>query len=249
MNANVEPSSAGLSPAIEQLLSDLAEAAKNCFQEELKSIILFGSGAEGRLRMTSDLNLLFVLRKFEKGRVDAFRESLRVAQVAGHAWVMFVLETELPLAAEAFAVKFDDIGRRHRVLYGDDVIGSLVISRAAKIQRLRQVLLNLLLRLRERYAAVSLREEQLAGVIADAAGPLRSAAATLLELGGRKVASPKAALDEIAQSMQDANATPVANYLTEARQTHALPAGAAGPVMFQLMAIAEALRSRAERLN
>jgi predicted nucleotidyltransferase len=249
MDANVASSPAGLSATIEQLLADLIEAARNCFKEELKSIILYGSGAEGRLRMTSDLNLLFVLSKFEKSRVDAFRESLRVAQVAGHASVMFVLESELPLAAEAFAVKFDDIGRRHRVLYGDDVIGSLTIPRTAKIHRLQQVLLNLSLRLRERYASVSLREEQLAGVIADSAGPLRSAAATLLELEGQAFGSPKDALEQIAKSMQDANATRLPNYITEARQTHALPPGEAGPLMFQLMAVAEALRMRAERLK
>jgi predicted nucleotidyltransferase len=249
MNANVDSSSTGLSPAIEQLLADLIEAAKNCFQAELKSVVLFGSGAEGRLRVTSDLNLLFLLHKFEKSQVDAFRESLRVAQVAGNASVMFVLETELPLAAEAFAVKFDDIGRRHRVLFGDDVIAALAISRAAKIHHLQQVLLNLSLRLRERYVAVSLREEQLAGVIADMSGPLRAAAATLLELEGQPVGSPKEALEKIAQAVKDPQSTPVGNQLTEARQTHALPPGTAGPLMFQLMALAEAMHSRAERLK
>jgi hypothetical protein len=52
MTANVESSPAGLSPAIEQLIADLIKAAKKCFQEDLKSIVLFGSGAEGRLRKT-----------------------------------------------------------------------------------------------------------------------------------------------------------------------------------------------------
>jgi predicted nucleotidyltransferase len=249
MNANLEPSSTELPPAIEQLLVDLVEAARNCFQGELKSIVLFGSGAEGRLRMTSDLNLLFVLRKFEKSQVDVFRESLRVAQVAGKASAMFVLETELPLAAEAFAVKFDDIARRHRVLFGDDVIASLTISRTAKIHRLQQVLLNLLLRLRERYATLSLREEQLSDVIADVAGPLRSAAATLLELEGQPIKSPKEALEAIAHSLKETNQSPVGNLLTEVRQTRVLPPGTAATVMFQLMALAEAMRYRAERLK
>jgi len=249
MATNVESSAPELPAAVGQLLNELVETAKRSFQDDLRSIVLFGSGAEGRLRATSDLNLLFVLRKFAKGRIDVFRESLRVAQMAGHAAVMFVLEAELPAAAAAFAVKFDDIGRRRRVLYGDDVIDSLSIPRAAKIRRLQQVLLNLSLRLRERYAMVSLREEQLAGVIADAAGPLRSAVATLLELEGRAAASPKEALARIAQSLEVANAAATLDYLTETRQTRVLPAGAAGPVMFQLMALAEALRTRAERLT
>jgi predicted nucleotidyltransferase len=249
MNANVESSVSGLSPEFGQLLENLVEAANRCFGDHLVSVILFGSGAEGRLRMTSDLNLLFVLRKFEKDRVDAFREPLRVARVAGKASAMFVLEAELPAAAEAFAVKFDDIGRRHRVLYGPDAIARLVIPRAAKIARLQQVLLNLSLRLRERYAAASLREEQLAGVIAEMSGPLRAAAATLLELEGAAASSPKEAFEKFVLSTNDQQAARVPSEITEARKTHALPPGAAGSLAFQLMALAEALRSRAERLN
>jgi predicted nucleotidyltransferase len=248
MDSNANSASAGLPPAVEKLLADLVEAAKKYFETDLKSVILFGSGAEGRLRKTSDLNLLFVLGKFEKGRVDDFRESLRVAQVAGNASVMFVLEAEMASAADAFAVKFGDIGRRHRVLFGNNAIADLSIPRSAKIHQLRQILLNLLLRLRERYATVSLREEQLAGVIADMAGPLRAAAATLLELENQPASSPKDALEKIAASIPDSSATPLGNCITEARTTHALPPGAAGPLMFQLMAIAEAMRGRAERL-
>jgi predicted nucleotidyltransferase len=236
-----------MTPAIERLLTDLVAAAKQCFQDALRSIILFGSGAEGRLRATSDLNLLFALRRFDKPQVDAFREPLRVANVAARASVMFVLESELPAAAEAFAVKFDDIGRRRRVLYGDDVIAALTTSRAAKKQKLVQILLNLTLRLRERYAAVSLREEQLAVVIAEAAGPLRSAAATLLELEGRAIASPKEALEAVAAAGGTGWSEAVAAIST-ARQSQSLPAGAAAPVLFELMALAEALRLRTERL-
>ncbi|MCC6124958.1 MAG: hypothetical protein IT426_08350 [Pirellulales bacterium] len=248
MTANVESSVSGLTPEIGQLLENLVEAAKSCFGDDLASVILYGSGAEGRLRITSDLNLLFVLRKFEQGRVDAFREPLRVARVAGKASAMFVLEAELPAAAEAFAVKFDDIGRRRRVLYGADAIARLTIPRAAKIARLQQVVLNLSLRLRERYAAVGLREEQLAGVIAEMSGPLRAAAATLLELEGAAFSSPKEAFEKFVESTKDEKTAQVPNYITEARRTHALPPGAAGSVMFQLMVLAEALRLRAERL-
>lgn len=56
---------------------------------------------------------------------------------------------------------------------------------------MKQRLLNLTLRLREAYIARSLREEQLAAVIADAAGPLRACASTLLELEGRASSSPQ----------------------------------------------------------
>jgi len=64
---------------------------------------------------------------------------------------------------------------------------------AERLARLRQVLLNLALRLRSAYAADGDREERLAVLVADAAGPLRSCAATIVELQGRSAASGKSA--------------------------------------------------------
>lgn len=233
---------------IQQILDNLVAAAQACFQSDLNSIILFGSGAEGQIRPTSDLNLLFVLHRFVKDKVDSFREPLRVGHVTARASVMFLLDTELQAAAEAFAVKFDDMVRRRRVLYGVDVIAPLMISREVKKRRLCQVLLNLILRLREQYAQISLREEQLVRVIADVAGPLRSSAATLLELEGRQVPSPKKALEVLTEAMGYSGRQEILNSISQARETCLLPPGVAGRVLFELIALAEAIRSRAERV-
>jgi hypothetical protein len=230
------------------MLTDLVESAAKSLGDDLRSIVLFGSGAEGRLRATSDLNLLVVLKRFDKDRIDAFRESLRVACVAGRASAMFVLESELPAAAEAFAVKFDDIGRRRCVLYGDDLIAGLVVSRASRKQRLQQVLMNITLRLRHQYAMASLREEQLVTIIADQAGPLRAAAATLLELEGQPADSPKQAMERIAQGLEGTDWPETLHRISEARESQQLPPGVAGPLMFRLMALAEEMRRRVERV-
>lgn len=246
----MEPSSGteALAPEIQELLDDLVDAARASFQDDLKSVILFGSAAEGKMRSTSDLNLLLVLARFEKARVDAFREPLRLARVAARASVMFVLESELAAAAENFAVKFDDISRRHRVLYGSDALAGVSGSRQAKKARLMQVLLNLSLRLRERYAAASLREEQLATVIAESAGPMRSSAATLLELEGAPVSSPKTALESLAASLDPAWAQTLKE-ISQARETGTLPAGQGANTMFQLMQLTAAMLKRAEKVS
>jgi predicted nucleotidyltransferase len=232
----------------ELVLVDLVEAAQDSFQDDLVSIVLFGSGAEGRLRATSDLNLLVVLKRFQQERADRFREPLRLGHVAAQAVAMFVLESELSEAAEAFALKFGDIARRCRVLFGDFPIASLAVSPQAKKQQLRQTLMNLTLRLRQRYILTSLREEQLALMIAETAGPLRSAAATLLELEGRPVASPKESLETVAHLVDDADWSETLRLVSEVRQTRRLPPGVAAPVVFQLMDLVEAMRLRTERL-
>jgi hypothetical protein len=214
----------------------------------LRSVVLFGSAAEGAWRNTSDINLVVVLRSFQRDQADQFRNPLRAARAACKTSVMFLVESELAVAAEAFAVKFADIGRRRRVLYGDDVFAQMQLTRAAKRQRLVQMLVNLVLRLREQYVLVSLREPQTLQAAADAAGPLRVAAATLLELEGQTVVSGKTALEQVAQQLEAKDWPEVLANLSEARRSQNLPPGIAPALLFRLIELAGALRHRAEQL-
>src|SRR5688572_21321060 len=121
---------------VQRVIDGLVASAREVFGEALRSVILFGSAAEGQMRATSDVNLLFVLSRFDQS-ADAFREPFRFAQTAANVSAMFVLEPELDDAAEAFAQKFADIARRHIVLHGDDLVAHIVISREALVKRLR----------------------------------------------------------------------------------------------------------------
>lgn len=230
-------------------LNRFVEAAKTAWGGNLRSIVLYGSAAEGRLRKTSDVNVLVVLRAFDREQTDQIREPLRYARAAIQLGIMILLETEISEAALAFGVKFDDIQARHCILHGDDPFATLDVPRAAALARLRQVLLNLRLRLRERYASVGLREEQLARVAADMAGPLRACAATLCRLEGKGAENPKAALERVVKEMGNAEFAAVLPVLSEAREQGALDAGVAGDLIITLMDLAGALQSRADRLE
>src|SRR5262245_33428971 len=169
---------------VSRVLATLVEAAAAALGQTLRSIILFGSAAENRLRSTSDVNVLILVTRFDPVAVDALHGTLQQGHAAVRLAVMWLTEEEFPSAGESFAVKFADIARRHRVLHGTDPFEGFRISRQSAITRVRQVLLNLVLRLRASYALERDREERLAVLIADAAGPLRASAAELLELQG-----------------------------------------------------------------
>jgi hypothetical protein len=231
-----------------QVIDDLGAQAQTALGDRLRSVILYGSAAEGRLRATSDVNLLFVLKAFDAS-VDAFRDPFRFAKAAANVTAMFVLETELPDAAEAFAQKFADIGRRHLVLYGDDVVANISIPRAALVVRLRQVLLNLSIRLREMYVERSLREEQCAITVAESAAPLRTSAASILELEGRGSLHPKEALETLVAELRRAEFTDLLPHISEAREQRALPSGRAAAYLFATLQLAGALHERALRLE
>lgn len=233
---------------VRTVVDGLVDAVRAAFGDALRSAILYGSGAEGRLRPTSDINLLFVLARFD-GAADAIREPFRFAQAAANVNAMFVLESELAEASGAFAQKFADIEKRHVVLYGEDVVARLAIPREALVRRLRQVLLNMTIRLREQYVTLSLREEQCAAAIAEASGPLRTSAAAILDLEGRGAFAPKEALEIVVGELGRPGLTALLPHLSEARERRALPAGQGGPLLLDVLELARALHERAMRVG
>ncbi len=238
-----------LPESYQKTLTDMVNTARTALGPKLVSVILFGSAAEGRIRTTSDVNLILVLAAFEADKVAAIREAYRTARATINLQIMFVLESEIPAAAEVFAVKFVDICSRRRVLYGPDVFASLSIPPAAVRQAIRQSLLNLKIRLRERYALVSLREDRLAVALAESAAPLRTCAAAILRIEGRAAPSPKEALETLVPELKEAAFRNLLPKITEARTSGRLPPGQAEQCFLTLIALTDAIQQRAERLT
>lgn len=238
-----------LEPAVQSALNEFVQSCQASFRNELASIVLFGSAAEGRLRATSDVNVIVVLKTFEKAGADRLRDPLRFAKAAIDLSPMFVLQSEINAAMEAFTLKFADIAQRHRVLFGEDPFAGVTMPRDALIRRLKQVLLNMQIRARERYMTLSLREEQLIRHVADSAGPMRAAAASLLQLEGKPAANPKAALEQLVAEFNDPEFAAVLGALSIARETQTLDSGTAGPVTMALMKLISRMRERVEGLQ
>ncbi len=207
----------------------------------LRSAILFGSAAEGQLRPISDVNLVLVFDAVRLVELERLRTHLSFAHAVIRLEVMFLEEPEIGLAAQAFAVKFTDILARHRVLHGADAFANLKISRGATLNRLRQVLLNLTLRLRERYALIGAREEQLNSLIADISGPLRACAAAILGLEGEHVSSPREALQILTRRLPGDDRTKLLASISEVRQEHDLQPAVADATINGLVELLRAM--------
>ncbi len=235
-----------LGPEVQKQLDEFLAAAQNAFGGDFVAAVLYGSAAEGRLRTVSDVNLILVLRRLDRARIDELREAYRLAHAAVRLEAMFVLEDEIPAAMEAFPVKFADVLARRRLLRGRDPFEGRTIPPALLARHARQVLMNLRLRLRARYALVGLREEQLATVAGEAAGALRSGAAAVCGLEGRPVRSPREALQMVTSELPGGPWDETLVRLSAAREEGALPPGAGPALVFRLMELAEALQARAE---
>jgi predicted nucleotidyltransferase len=211
---------------------------------DLESVILFGSAAEGRLRSTSDVNLLVIANDWTLEQLDTARLPLRAGRAAAGLTVMFLKSAEVQAAVDSFAVKFADIKARHRVLLGRSPFDSMQITREAALRRVQQVLLNLELRLRERYVIEGDHEERLEQLIADATGPIRASAATLVNLQDGRTLAPKAALEELFASRQHS----LQAISTVHRGEH-LPAGAARKLFADVLAMITELAARGRQIS
>jgi hypothetical protein len=124
----------------------------------------------------------------------------------------------------------------------------LSVPREMAIARLRQVLMNLIMRLRASYAMQSQHEERLAALVADVAGPLRASAAEILELEGSPAPAPREALEKIGRTMSDGSWTEVLASISEARETRRVEPGTAGPLLLKVIDLAGHLLRRAAAL-
>jgi predicted nucleotidyltransferase len=236
----------GLPEEVRSALGAFVTAAIQGFAEDLSSIVLFGSAAEGRLRATSDVNVMVVLGRAEPTRLAAIGNAYRLAHAAIRLSAMFILEAEIPAASDAFAVKFADVSSRHFVVHGTDPLARLSIDPEAAKRRLGQVLINLVLRLRERLVAASIFPDQLAFDAADSVGPLRASAALLLSLGSGERLTPRDALIRLAEEGGRQSALAL---IDEARQTGGVPAAGGAASVEASIEIASFLAARIETLG
>jgi predicted nucleotidyltransferase len=231
-----------LPETVTRVLNEFLEAAKAAHGTDLEAAVLFGSAAEGRLRPASDVNLILVLARFQPEAAAALAPQLRFAESAIKLRVMFLLGQEIPAAANTFAQKFSDIAKRRQVLHGSDPFAGIAPPREALQRQVEQVLLNLAIRLRERASSVWGQEDLLARALADAVGPIRACAQSIVELGGGSAESPKAALAALLGTA-DAPHPHLAAYYSRLRERSPEP-GSAGKTLMETMELIAWMRKR-----
>ena len=148
-------------------------------------------------------------------------------------------------------MKFADIVRRHRVLHGVDPFAGVTISRAAAVTRVRQVLLNLVLRLRASYALRS-RPRGAAGVSWWPTRPARCGRARRsCSISKRKPGAHRRARHSSGwpPSGLPQGPRPCSTSIRTARETRRLEPGAAQAVSSDVIELAGYLHRRAAALR
>ena len=114
------------STANEQLLGEFVQKLRAAAGENLTSVILYGSAAEGEFHPEySDVNLLCVVRDTSFTSLNKIAAAVEWWRKKKHHPPLLVTEKELKDTADVFSIEFIDMKQRHRILHGSDVLSDL----------------------------------------------------------------------------------------------------------------------------
>lgn len=136
---------------MEKLLTDLVNRLTNALGDRLISVVLYGSAASGEHHAAfSDLNVLCVVSVVTPRELAAVAAIFRWWREKGSPAPLLLTERELATSTDCFAIEFQDIKAHHRILFGRDIIGPLVVDNSFYRAQVEHDLRAKLLRLRQK---------------------------------------------------------------------------------------------------
>ncbi len=130
----------------EKLLRGFSGALQKELGENLRALILYGSGARGDfIPGRSDVNLLVVVREADCGALFGIGKLVRKYRSKGFATPAVADLEYWENSLDVFPIEFAEIQRHHRLVFGEDLITGLKISRDhLRLQLEREFKQNLL---------------------------------------------------------------------------------------------------------
>ncbi len=149
---------------LDGLIADL----KHAHAANLQSVILYGSSVTGNhVEGVSDHNVLIVLEGISPKDLRAAQPVVEKWHKAGHPLPLYFTREEIRDAADVFPIEFLDMSEHHRVLFGNDVLEDLQVSKANLRHQIEYELRGKLIRLRGLYIPASRSGERLSRLMAD----------------------------------------------------------------------------------
>jgi hypothetical protein len=136
---------------MDKLLAQLVEKLQKAYGERLVSVVLYGSAAAGDHQAKfSDYNILCVLSEITPRELGAGEDIFRWWREQCSPAPLLLTEQEVATSTDCFAIEFLDIQRRHRLLFGKDVIAPLIVDHSFYRAQVEHDLRAKLLRLRQK---------------------------------------------------------------------------------------------------
>ncbi len=198
----------------EEIFQEFTRDYRTVFRDDLKSIILYGSGARGEyIPKKSDLNFLIVLNE---SAMDRLREAFPLI----HKWrkrrvntPLFLTEDYITSSLDSFPVEFFNFRDSHVLVFGKDFLDELSFDKKSIRLQCERELKGKLLLLREAYLDSEGKVGDLGQVVAASLTAFLSLFRALLFLRDREIPRHNDALITTTAREMGFNENPFMNVL------------------------------------
>ncbi len=191
------------SKADEQLLGEFVQKLRATAGENLASVVLYGSAAEGEFHPEySDYNLLCIVRDTSFASLSKIAGAAEWWRKKKHHPPLIITAKELKDTADVFSIEFSDMKQRYRVLYGEDLLRDLKVPMHLHRSQLEYELREKLFLLRQHVLLAGIHEKALWDVMLNSLSSFTTLFRhVLIELGepGRK--QSREAVQELASRL------------------------------------------------
>jgi predicted nucleotidyltransferase len=197
------------SNAAEGVLGEFVQKMRAAAGENLTSVVLYGSAAEGDFHPEySDFNLLCIVRDTSFAALSRMAGPVEWWRKKKHHPPLVLTEKELKDTADVFSIEFTDIKQRHRILYGDDVLRNLNVPMHLHRSQLEYELREKLFLLRQHILLADADEKALWDVMLNSLSSFTTLFRhALIELGEQGRKHSREAVQELASRLNfDASA-------------------------------------------
>ena len=189
---------------IESIISDLKESfvptLKDLFGDDLKAVILYGSAAKGNyVAGVSDVNILLLTGKTHPEEIMKLGSRAK-KQIKKHKISMqFLTTTEFDNSADVFPMEYLDIQNSHILIWGNDIVKTLEITRTNLRHQIEERLRGSVHALRQALFASQGKSKLLSGVLTEWFGSQAALFRALLRLAEAPTVpdKPKELVDSI----------------------------------------------------
>jgi len=146
----------------ENLTSEFVGKIRTAAGDNLVSVVLYGSAADGDFHPEySDLNLLCLVRDVSLPALNRIAGVVSWWRGKRHRPPLVITSQELNTSADVFSVEFIDMKQRYRVLYGEDLLRDLQVPMTHHREQLEYELREKLFLLRQHLLLAGTDERQL----------------------------------------------------------------------------------------
>lgn len=142
-----------ISERLKKKIGDFIQGLKDIYQQDLISVVLYGSAVSGEfIDKHSNLNLLVVLQNTD---IETLKRAAKAINKFTMINPLFLTEDYINSSTDIFPIEFLDMQENYSVLYGKDILKLINIDTSHLRFQCEQELKSKLIKLRQLYLSIS----------------------------------------------------------------------------------------------